>query len=76
VTWWHPSEASTTIPITPTEDANENDSTQRVPAYKADNGPLTKAQLNQIKKTAPRVKRSPVCNHLFFGVGSKPTTKP
>ena len=36
-----------------------------LPQYEADEGPLTKAQLNQIKKSAPKAKGGTVRSSLF-----------
>lgn len=39
--------------------------TKFLPQYEADDGALTKAQLRQIKKTAPKAKRGAVRSSLF-----------
>lgn len=39
--------------------------TKFLPQYEADNGALTKTQLNQIKKSAPKAKRGVVRSSLF-----------
>jgi hypothetical protein len=39
--------------------------TKFLPQYKADEGPLTKAQLSQIKKSAPKAKGGKVRSSLF-----------
>jgi len=39
--------------------------TKMLPQYEADEGALTKSQLNQIKKTAPQAKGGTVRSRLF-----------
>jgi hypothetical protein len=36
-----------------------------LPQYEADDGALTKSQLNQVKKAAPKAKAGTVCGNLF-----------
>ena len=39
--------------------------TELLPQYEADDGALTKSQLNQVKKAAPKAKAGTVCSNLF-----------
>ena len=39
--------------------------TEGLPQYEADDGPLTKPYLNQVKKAAPKAKAGTVCSNLF-----------
>ena len=39
--------------------------TELLPQYEADDGALTKSQLNQVKEAAPKAKAGTVCSNLF-----------
>ena len=44
--------------------------TKFLPQYEADEGALTKIQLNQLKKSAPKPKGGTVCSSLFETVSA------